>query len=280
MKKCNKKIVSTILAISSFAGAGMTYSYAQETSFKKDTNNIIEEKVLDNGLVKPIPFNERIIEDSSLPVGVTVVMQEGEDGRIETIEKTEKTIFGEIKNLKENITVPPTERVVRVGAKHETIKGVDDKVSNVESKIIEERRLEQERQKDIERQKEAEQQARNEQSYSSSNDSSPTLIDTSANGVTSPAENRNFLASIVSGEELSCADKLVMKESGYVTTATNPSSGAYGVAQSLPASKYATHGDDWRTNGKTQILWMKDYVAGRYGGFCNALSFHYANNWY
>lgn len=290
MNKYNKKVISTILTISTFAGIGMSYSYAQEQEsiFRKDSPNIIEEKILDNGIVKPVPFSERIVEDYSLPAGVTIVVQEGEDGKIETIEKTEKTVFGEIKNLKENVTVPPTERVIRVGVKQETIKGIDDKVTAVESKIIEERKAEQERKKEIERQKEREkerqrvyiEQSNDNRKVESNNNNNVTIVDASATGITSPSENRNFLASIVNGEELNCADKLVMKESGYVTTATNPTSGAYGVAQSLPASKYASHGSDWKTNGKTQILWMKDYVDARYGGFCNALSFHYANNWY
>lgn len=105
-------------------------------------------------------------------------------------------------------------------------------------------------------------------------------IDRSANGVTTPQENREFLMSITSPQEFRCADTIINRESKYVTTATNPYSGAYGVAQSYPAGKYASHGADWRTNGKTQILWMKDYVNNRYGGWCNALNFHNSNGWY
>lgn len=60
-------------------------------------------------------------------------------------------------------------------------------------------------------------------------------------------------------------DTLWSHESGWRTTAGNPTSGAYGIPQSLPASKMADHGSDYRTNPKTQIAWGLDYIAGRYG---------------
>lgn len=57
-------------------------------------------------------------------------------------------------------------------------------------------------------------------------------------------------------------------------------SGAYGIPQSLPASKMATHGEDYLTNPETQIKWGIDYIANRYGSPSKALEFHYAMNWY
>ncbi|WP_445155342.1 hypothetical protein ACTWLI_03730 [Arthrobacter sp. Hor0625] len=80
--------------------------------------------------------------------------------------------------------------------------------------------------------------------------------------------------------EMQCLMKLWTKESDWKTTATNPSSGAYGVVQSLPAEKMASAGADYRTNYRTQINWGLQYVEDRYGSPCNALNFHYANNWY
>ena len=71
-----------------------------------------------------------------------------------------------------------------------------------------------------------------------------------------------------------------MRESEWVITATNPSSGAYGIPQALPTSKLATAGSDWRTNPVTQIRWGLDYVKGRYGTPCAAWSFKSANGWY
>lgn len=57
-------------------------------------------------------------------------------------------------------------------------------------------------------------------------------------------------------------------------------SGAFGIAQALPASKMASHGEDYLTNPKVQILWGLDYIASRYGNPAKALEFHYQNNWY
>jgi hypothetical protein len=54
-------------------------------------------------------------------------------------------------------------------------------------------------------------------------------------------------------------------ESGWRTTARNPSSGAYGIPQSLPAGKMASAGSDWRTNPATQIRWGLGYIKATYG---------------
>lgn len=80
--------------------------------------------------------------------------------------------------------------------------------------------------------------------------------------------------------EMQCLMKLWTRESDWKTTATNASSGAYGVVQSLPAEKMASAGADYLTNYKTQINWGLQYVQERYGSPCGALNFHYANNWY
>ncbi|WP_394436304.1 aggregation-promoting factor C-terminal-like domain-containing protein [Streptomyces sp. SGAir0957] len=57
--------------------------------------------------------------------------------------------------------------------------------------------------------------------------------------------------------------QLWQHESGWRWNATNPSSGAYGIPQSLPASKMASAGSDWRTNAATQIRWGLGYIKGR-----------------
>jgi hypothetical protein len=81
-------------------------------------------------------------------------------------------------------------------------------------------------------------------------------------------------------DQMQCLVTLWTKESDWKTTATNPSSGAYGVVQSLPAEKMASAGAGYRTNFRTQINWGLNYVKERYGSPCDALNFHYANNWY
>lgn len=83
-----------------------------------------------------------------------------------------------------------------------------------------------------------------------------------------------------SPSEYAAIDYIVNHESSWNPQAVNPSSGAYGLPQSLPASKLASAGSDWRTNPITQLKWMRNYVNERYGGANGALSFWKANHWY
>lgn len=77
-----------------------------------------------------------------------------------------------------------------------------------------------------------------------------------------------------------CFSNIVTRESGWNYTATNASSGAYGLVQALPGSKMASAGADWRTNPGTQIRWGLKYMDSRYGSPCGAWSFWQANHWY
>jgi hypothetical protein len=81
-------------------------------------------------------------------------------------------------------------------------------------------------------------------------------------------------------DQMSCLDNLWTRESGWNHLAENPSSGAYGIPQSLPGDKMAAYGDDWRTNPVTQIRWGLSYIDNRYGTPCSAWGFFQRNNWY
>ncbi|MCY0918634.1 transglycosylase SLT domain-containing protein [Streptomyces sp. NPDC059999] len=74
--------------------------------------------------------------------------------------------------------------------------------------------------------------------------------------------------------------KIVSHESGWNHTATNSSSGAYGLVQALPASKMASAGADWKTNPATQIKWGLDYMNSRYGSPVGAWNFWQSHHWY
>lgn len=67
-------------------------------------------------------------------------------------------------------------------------------------------------------------------------------------------------------------NKLILKESGCNPRAVNPSSGAFGIPQALPASKIAHCG----TEPVCQLRWMDQYIKGRYGSWDNALSTWYS----
>jgi hypothetical protein len=81
-------------------------------------------------------------------------------------------------------------------------------------------------------------------------------------------------------DQFQCLVTLWNRESGWRVNAANGSSGAYGIPQSLPGSKMASAGADWRTSATTQITWGLNYIAGSYGSPCGALSHSYANGWY
>lgn len=81
-------------------------------------------------------------------------------------------------------------------------------------------------------------------------------------------------------DQFSCLVKLWERESNWRWNATNKSSGAYGIPQSLPATKMAKAGADWRTNPETQVRWGIGYIDGRYGSPCAALVHSDEHNWY
>jgi hypothetical protein len=81
-------------------------------------------------------------------------------------------------------------------------------------------------------------------------------------------------------DQMPCLKNLWMKESGWRTNAGNASSGAYGIPQSLPGSKMAVYGADWRTNPATQIKWGLNYIKTKYQTPCGAWSTFRAKGYY
>lgn len=79
-----------------------------------------------------------------------------------------------------------------------------------------------------------------------------------------------------------CLHDLWVGESAWEWDSRNPTSGAYGIPQSLPAKKMAAAGSDWRTNPITQMEWGIRYIEKSYGGPCDALAhWHFQDpHWY
>jgi len=98
----------------------------------------------------------------------------------------------------------------------------------------------------------------------------------------SPRELGQILAAErgFTGDQWSCLDSLWQRESNWNPNAENPSSGAYGIPQSLPGSKMATVAADWRTNPATQITWGLNYITDRYGTPCGAWGHSQSVGWY
>ncbi|SEQ96097.1 aggregation-promoting factor C-terminal-like domain-containing protein [Microlunatus flavus] len=94
-------------------------------------------------------------------------------------------------------------------------------------------------------------------------------------GVTDPREMAQQILQNKFGygsDQFSCFDWIIKHESGWNVHATNASSGAYGLPQSLPGSKMASVASDWRDNPATQIIWGAQYMKSRYGSPCGAKS--------
>ncbi|WP_344439098.1 transglycosylase SLT domain-containing protein [Kitasatospora nipponensis] len=87
-------------------------------------------------------------------------------------------------------------------------------------------------------------------------------------------------AQIVPANQLASFSQIISHESSWNVSATNASSGAYGLGQALPASKMASAGADWKTNPKTQIKWAYNYMNTRYGSPNAAWAFWQNHHWY
>ncbi len=84
----------------------------------------------------------------------------------------------------------------------------------------------------------------------------------------------------LAASQFSCLQPLWNAESGWNASASNPSSGAYGIPQALPGSKMASAGPDWQTSAATQIRWGLGYIRSVYGSPCAAWSHEQADGWY
>ena len=68
------------------------------------------------------------------------------------------------------------------------------------------------------------------------------------------------------------------RESGWNVYAQG--NGCYGIPQARPGKKMSSEGKDWKTNGRTQIRWGLNYIAGRYGNPSKALKHSDKYHWY
>lgn len=83
-----------------------------------------------------------------------------------------------------------------------------------------------------------------------------------------------------SGSQFSCLEPLWGRESSWSVSASNPSSGAYGIPQALPASRMSSVGSNWQTDAATQITWGLQYIQSTYGSPCGAWSHEQSSGWY
>jgi hypothetical protein len=83
-----------------------------------------------------------------------------------------------------------------------------------------------------------------------------------------------------SGAQWDALVKLWNRESGWNNKARNPSSGAYGIPQALPASKMGAAANPPTSSASAQIKWGLSYIKSRYGSPTAAWAHETSAGWY
>lgn len=101
----------------------------------------------------------------------------------------------------------------------------------------------------------------------------------------SPAQAQAYAAGAAAqygwtGQNWTDLVKLWTRESRWLWYAENASSGAYGIPQSLPGSKMAAFGANWRDDAAVQIDWGLSYIAQCYGSPSKAWEHSEQIGWY
>lgn len=96
----------------------------------------------------------------------------------------------------------------------------------------------------------------------------------------SKSEMQQYARSILNEKDYEALDFIITHESGWNANNINKKSGAAGLCQSLPASKMAISGKDYKTNYKTQINWCILYCNTRYGSIQKAKAFWLKHHWF
>ena len=96
----------------------------------------------------------------------------------------------------------------------------------------------------------------------------------------SKSEMQQYAKSILNEKDYEALDFIITHESGWNANNVNKKSGASGLCQSLPASKMAISGKDYKTNYKTQINWCILYCNTRYGSIQKAKQFWLKHHWF
>lgn len=154
--------------------------------------------------------------------------------------------------------------------KNETSQNEINDIINIKKQEYEKKKAEEEA-----RRKAAEERAKKQQSTTNNSSSSQSVAE-----LQSYAHNLVINTYGWSEYDFECLVKLWNRESGWNPNAHNKSSGAHGVPQSLPASKMASEGADYYTNGYTQIRWGLKYIKNRYGSPSGAWAHSQRTGWY
>lgn len=195
-----------------------------------------------------------------------------------------KSTTKSLSNAKQSLKEISSHKVTQMNTKSELTKRnneLDKQIADLQSQVN--KKNEDKQKKDAEEKQEQSKQAEAKNSQSSS--STPKAQGTTSNASYSSSQVQEAFDRITSELGVTGSDKatweyVISVESGWNPQATNPSSGAYGLGQALPAGKMAEFGSDYMTNPYTQLKWMYSYIMDRYHSFANLQAFWDANHWY
>jgi hypothetical protein len=175
-------------------------------------------------------------------------------------------------------TIETTKKIIYQETKEEDLSNIIN--TKKEAYEAEQARLRAEAEAKERARKAAEEKARCEKEQST------TTAQSSSSGSYSLSDYQAYAKDLVintygwSEYDFECLVKLWNRESGWNPNSHNSSSGAHGIPQSLPASKMASEGADYYTNGYTQIRWGLKYIKGRYGSPSAAWAHSQSKGWY
>lgn len=175
-------------------------------------------------------------------------------------------------------TIETTKKIIYQETKEEDLSNIIN--IKKEAYEAEQARLRAEAEAKEKARKEAEEKAKLEKEQST------TTAQSSSSGSYSLSDYQSYAKDLVintygwSEYDFECLVKLWDKESGWDPNSHNSSSGAHGIPQALPASKMASEGADYYTNGYTQIRWGLKYIEGRYGSPSAAWAHSQSKGWY
>lgn len=175
-------------------------------------------------------------------------------------------------------TIETTKKIIYQETKEEDLSNIIN--TKKEAYEAEQARLRAEAEAKERARKAAEEKARREKEQST------TTAQSSSSGSYSLSDYQAYAKDLVintygwSEYDFECLVKLWNRESGWNPNSHNSSSGAHGIPQSLPASKMASEGADYYTNGYTQIRWGLKYISGRYGSPSAAWAHSQSKGWY
>ena len=219
---------------------------------------------------KTVPHGTQTIIDASLQPGEAVVRQEGEDGEIQqTYDVTYVDGVEESEKLINEVTTKiAIDQIIAVGPEKTESSDADNGQADSGSNDSDSSKSDKKDESD------------KKQTQTTTNPSDGCRL-----YHPSAAQAQTYAAGAAAqygwtGQHWTNLVKLWNRESSWLWYSENASSGAYGIPQSLPGSKMASFGANWRDDAAVQIDWGLNYIAQRYGNPTKAWEHSEQYGWY